>query len=67
MKSDEIKGTLKEIRGKIRETWGELTDNDLERFKGKNAKSWKDYCKKNTDSLEKQQPSTGNRVEGMLT
>ncbi len=35
MDSNIIKGRVKEIRGKIKETWGDLTDNDLTRFKGK--------------------------------
>jgi uncharacterized protein YjbJ (UPF0337 family) len=29
-----IQGSWNEISGKIREKWGQLTDNDLQRFKG---------------------------------
>ncbi len=35
MKSNKIKGTLKQIRGKIKETWGDLTHNDMTKFKGR--------------------------------
>lgn len=30
-----VYGTLKMFRGKLKEKWGELTDDDLDRFAGK--------------------------------
>ncbi|MHB8584378.1 MAG: CsbD family protein [Thermoplasmatota archaeon] len=32
---DMIEGNWKQFKGKVREKWGNLTDNDLERLKGK--------------------------------
>lgn len=34
MNWDQIKGNWKQFRGKAREHWGDLTDDDLERAKG---------------------------------
>ncbi|MFO0788261.1 MAG: CsbD family protein [Pirellulales bacterium] len=34
MNGDIIKANWKQIRGKIREKWGELTDDDLDRIEG---------------------------------
>jgi uncharacterized protein YjbJ (UPF0337 family) len=30
-----LSGKWKEIRGKVKQTWGKLTDNDLERISGR--------------------------------
>ena len=30
-----LSGKWKEIRGKVKQTWGKLTDNDLERINGR--------------------------------
>ena len=35
MNWDTIKGQWKEVRGKIKEQWGNLTDDDLDRIEGK--------------------------------
>ena len=35
MNTDIFEGKWKQIRGEIRETWGELTDDDLTRIDGK--------------------------------
>jgi uncharacterized protein YjbJ (UPF0337 family) len=35
MNSDTIKGQWKQLRGKIQEKWGDLTDDDLDRIDGK--------------------------------
>lgn len=35
MNWDTIKGQWKETRGKIKEKWGDLTDDDLDRIEGK--------------------------------
>lgn len=35
MNRDTFAGKWKQIRGKIREEWGELTDDDLDRVNGK--------------------------------
>jgi uncharacterized protein YjbJ (UPF0337 family) len=32
---DQIAGTWKQAKGKVRETWGDLTDDDLEEIAGK--------------------------------
>jgi len=34
MNWDQIKGNWKQMSGKVRERWGKLTDDDLERAKG---------------------------------
>lgn len=35
MNWDTIKGDWKQFRGKIREQWGELTDDELDRIEGR--------------------------------
>ncbi len=35
MNWDTIKGDWKQLRGKIKEQWGDLTDDDLDRIEGK--------------------------------
>jgi uncharacterized protein YjbJ (UPF0337 family) len=35
MNSDQIEGTWKQVKGKMREKWGKLTDNDWEQVAGK--------------------------------
>lgn len=35
MNSSVLEGQWKQLRGKIKETWGELTDDDLDRANGK--------------------------------
>ena len=35
MNWDQVKGDWKQFRGKIREKWGDLTDDDLDRIAGK--------------------------------
>ncbi len=32
---DQIKGNWKQFRGRVREKWGELTDDDLDRIDGR--------------------------------
>ncbi|RMF57274.1 MAG: CsbD family protein [Bacteroidetes bacterium] len=34
-KIQELKGNWKQFVGKMKETWGDLTDDDLDRFEGK--------------------------------
>jgi uncharacterized protein YjbJ (UPF0337 family) len=34
MNWDQIKGSWKQVRGKAKERWGELTDDDLQRAEG---------------------------------
>lgn len=34
MNKDIIKGNWKEVKGKIRQQWGKLTDDDVEKMKG---------------------------------
>lgn len=34
MNTDILKGQWKEFKGKLRERWGELTDNDVEEING---------------------------------
>lgn len=34
MNSDTIKGTWKQFKGKLREAWGDMTDDELDRFEG---------------------------------
>ena len=34
MNEDRIKGSWKEMRGRIQKAWGELTDDDLDRING---------------------------------
>lgn len=34
MNWDRIKGNWKQLKGKIRQRWGELTDDDLDRLQG---------------------------------
>ena len=35
MNSDQIEGNWKQFSGKVKEKWGELTDDDLTRIAGK--------------------------------
>ena len=35
MNWDTMKGQWKQFRGKVKEQWGELTDDDLDRIEGK--------------------------------
>ncbi len=35
MNRDRIEGNWKQLKGKVRELWGKLTDDALERFDGK--------------------------------
>ena len=35
MNWDTVKGEWKQVRGKIKEQWGKLTDDDLDRMEGK--------------------------------
>ena len=35
MNKEQIEGNWEQLKGKIRETWGNLTDDDIELFKGK--------------------------------
>lgn len=35
MNWDQIEGKWKQLRGKVQEKWGELTDDDLDKFQGK--------------------------------
>ena len=35
MNKDQIHGNWKEIKGKVRETWGKLTDDDFDRIEGR--------------------------------
>jgi uncharacterized protein YjbJ (UPF0337 family) len=34
MNSDTLKGQWKQLKGKVRERWGELTDNDVDQIAG---------------------------------
>ena len=38
MNKDILEGKWKQIRGEIRETWGELTDDELDQISGKRDK-----------------------------
>ena len=38
MNTDVLEGKWKQIRGEIRETWGELTDSELDQIAGKRDK-----------------------------
>lgn len=38
MKTDQLKGNWKQIKGQIKEKWGELTDDDLTRIDGQREK-----------------------------
>jgi uncharacterized protein YjbJ (UPF0337 family) len=38
MNSDVLEGMWKQVRGKVRETWGDLTDDELEEIAGKRDK-----------------------------
>ena len=35
MGSDILSGSWKQLRGKVKETWGELTDDELDEIEGK--------------------------------
>jgi len=35
MNSDMMHGTWKELKGKVRQKWGQLTDSDLDQIQGK--------------------------------
>ena len=35
MNSDQLSGNWKQLKGKVREQWGKLTDDDFERIAGK--------------------------------
>ncbi len=34
MNSDEMKGNWKQLKGKVRQQWGKLTDDDVDRLDG---------------------------------
>lgn len=34
MNSDQIKGNWKELKGKVQQQWGELTNDDLDKIEG---------------------------------
>ena len=34
MNSDQIKGNWKEMKGKVQQQWGELTNDDLDKIEG---------------------------------
>ena len=34
MSNDSLKGNWEELKGKVRQAWGKLTDDDVSRFKG---------------------------------
>ena len=38
MNEDILKGKWKEIKGRVKEKWGKLTDNDLGEIEGKGEK-----------------------------
>jgi uncharacterized protein YjbJ (UPF0337 family) len=38
MNWDRIEGNWKQLKGKVRETWGRLTDDELEKIAGKRDK-----------------------------
>lgn len=38
MNSNILKGKWKQVRGKVKERWGELTDDELDQVEGKSAK-----------------------------
>jgi len=64
MNEDIVKGNWKEIKGKIRQQWGKLTDNDIaqmqgsqEELEGKLQSTYgykKDQAKKEIDKFLKQ-------------
>ena len=35
MNWDQIEGKWKQLKGRVRETWGDLTDDDLDKINGK--------------------------------
>ncbi len=35
MNSDQIKGNWKEMKGKVQQQWGKLTDDDLDKIDGR--------------------------------
>jgi uncharacterized protein YjbJ (UPF0337 family) len=35
MNSDTVKGTWKQFKGKLKEAWGDLTDDELDKYEGK--------------------------------
>ncbi|MGF1626875.1 MAG: CsbD family protein [Alphaproteobacteria bacterium] len=35
MNSDQIKGNWKILKGKVKQTWGDLTDDEIDRIDGK--------------------------------
>ncbi|MHA3980465.1 CsbD family protein [Halovulum sp. GXIMD14794] len=35
MNSDQLEGNWKQIKGRVQEAWGELTNDDLDRIEGK--------------------------------
>ena len=35
MNRDQLEGDWKQLKGKVRETWGKLTDDDFDRIAGK--------------------------------
>ena len=35
MNTDVLRGNWKQLRGRVKETWGKITDDDLDRIEGK--------------------------------
>ena len=40
MNWDRIEGNWKQLRGKVQQQWGKLTDDDLTTIQGRRASSW---------------------------
>jgi len=38
MNKDAVEGNFEQVKGKIKETWGKLTDNDIMLYKGQREK-----------------------------
>jgi uncharacterized protein YjbJ (UPF0337 family) len=63
MNEDILKGKWLEIRGKIKEKWGELTDNDLSEIEGKGEKLLGLLQKRYGYIREKAEPEYQDSVE----
>ena len=49
MNADILKGTWLEIKGRVKEKWGKLTDNYLGEIEGKEPKTFQVFYRRNMD------------------
>jgi uncharacterized protein YjbJ (UPF0337 family) len=59
MNSDTVKGTWKQFKGKLKEAWGDMTDDELDKFEGKRDQL--------VGALQKKYGQTKDEIESRLS